>query len=220
MPAAGMTSGSAPTWPVDAINRDSVHAGASLSAVDVKALRNLSAQPGHRADIETLQPNPKTSSRDRDRICLRLFEQGWLDYAYRVTQFAIAPAGRLLLNLQTTSLPLTPPELWTLQACRASSTSPERLTRVPERDRQRLIRQLASRHLLTIKKRKLSAVWLTRAGQQSLVAAAPVAQAIAGLPIDCPGTGVTAGDLLEALKRLNDRWGTMLPVPIFRYREQ
>ena len=74
-----------------------------LSKVERKVMAYLASQPNGWATIEHIQPNPKTSPRERERICLRLFEQDLLDYAYRVTQFAIAPPGRLLLNLQTTA---------------------------------------------------------------------------------------------------------------------
>ncbi|MEL6249168.1 MAG: hypothetical protein AAFR15_14295 [Cyanobacteria bacterium J06627_15] len=219
----------------------------SLTAVERKFLDELWAQPGYRAEIETIRPNPKTSATDRDRICQQLYDRELVDYTYDVTQFAIAPSGRLLLNLQTTSLPLTPMELWTLRACRSHSISPARLpAKVPVQDRQRVIRQLASRRLLTLKKQRIQQVWLTLAGQRLCQRARfstdrmPVSRPLMAsqqpgndihpdkldrslLNITEPGKiqpdDIQPDDVLAWIHQLDEQVGTHNALPIFRLRE-
>ncbi|MEO1592401.1 MAG: hypothetical protein AAFU71_14090 [Cyanobacteria bacterium J06632_22] len=188
--------------------------GGMLSAKDVKILQHLGAQPGYRAALRQVQPKLKMAH--RVRICLRLFEQGWLDYSYRVTRFAIAPAGRLLLNLQTTSLPLTPLELWTLQACRAKGASPEGLAKVPETDRQRIIRQLVYRQLIKIKQHQVLDIWLTDYGLRCLLQekGPRAVDRDHGRPI------TSAAELLSRLQGLSRQWQMPQQIPIFWLRDQ
>lgn len=188
-----------------------------LSAIEWKVIDHLVVQPSARAAIAAVQPNPKTTQQARDRICLRLFNWGLLDYAYRVTQFAISPSGRLLLNLQTTSLPLTPLELWTLQACRSRGISPDRLARVPEADRQRVIRHLAARQLITVKKQQILEVWLTSVGQQYAATQACNGLATANHGQASSVTVRSATELLAVLPEL-DPQGTGV-IPIFQLRD-
>ncbi len=191
-----------------------------LSAVESKVIDYLAAQPNARAVITAVQPNPKTTQQARDRACLQLFARGLLDYAYRVTQLAISPSGRLLLNLQTTSLPLTPLELWTLQACRVSGTSPDRLAKVPEADRQRVVRQLADRQLIKVKKRQILEVWLTLAGQQYAATIGCHGWVSAHEPPLRLMPVRSAAELLAVLPSI-DPQGTAAPtIPIFQLRDQ
>jgi hypothetical protein len=139
----------------------------TLTAVELKFILRLLGAPNYRAPMANLKPNAKTPAPERDRICMSLCSKGLVDYTAEVMQFAIAPAGRTLLNLDTTSLPVTPSELLVLRSCRAQPISPGKIdAKVPRHDRQWLIRGLAERGLVTIKKTQLKEAWLTTQGQR------------------------------------------------------
>jgi hypothetical protein len=141
----------------------------TLTPVELKFLLRLLGAPGYRLPIVEIKPNAKTLSTERDRICMSLCSKGLVDYTSEVTRFAIAPAGRTLLNLDTTSLPVTPMELWTLQSCRTAAITAGKINaRVPAADRQRLIHNLEGRGLVTIQASRLKEAWVNARGQQFL----------------------------------------------------
>ncbi|MEM9904576.1 MAG: hypothetical protein AAF921_06095 [Cyanobacteria bacterium P01_D01_bin.44] len=141
----------------------------TLTPVELKFLLQLLGAPLYRSTLTALKPNPKTKAAERDRICMSLRSQGLVEYSAEVAQFAIAPAGRTLLNLDTTSLPVTPSELWTLRSCRQKTITPGQISRkVPVSDRQAMIQALAQRGMIIIKKIQIKEVWLTPQGQQFL----------------------------------------------------
>ncbi|MEO0458190.1 MAG: hypothetical protein AAF152_16640 [Cyanobacteria bacterium P01_A01_bin.114] len=142
----------------------------TLTPVELKFLLRLLGAPGYRTAITAIKPNPKTKARERDSICMSLCSKGLVEYTAEVAQFAIAPAGRTLLNLDTTSLPVTPSELWTLKSCRQKTITPGQINRkVPVSDRQAIIQTLGQRGLVNVKKNQLKEVWLTAQGQQFLL---------------------------------------------------
>ncbi|MEM9163226.1 MAG: hypothetical protein AAGC54_09175 [Cyanobacteria bacterium P01_F01_bin.4] len=147
----------------------SIREAMTLTPVELKFLLRLLGTPNYRTAITAIKPNPKTKVAERDRICISLCSQGLVEYSAEVAQFAISPAGRTLLNLDTTSLPVTPSELWTLRSCRQKTITPGQISRkVPVSDRQTMIQALAQRGLIMIKKSQIKEVWLTPQGQQFL----------------------------------------------------
>lgn len=210
----------------------------TLSGSELKFLLRLLGADNYRAAINTLKPNAKTSASERDRICMVLCSKGLVDYTYDVSKFAIAPAGRTLLNLDTTSLPVTPLELWTLQACRSQTISPGQINRkVPVSDRQRVIRQLEERGLITVKQTVIKEVWLTGQGQQFLrddyEATGHTAIATGQLlnyyvqflrkTLGRPSASSEASapqDILKLIQTLDQQLGTDNYVPIFHLREK
>ena len=140
-----------------------------LTSIELKFLLQLLGRPHYRASIKKIRPNPKTSAAKRDKICLQLCSKGLVDYTYEAQQFAITPAGFTLLNLDTTSLPVTPAELWTLRSCVNRSITPREIHRkVPVNERQQMIRNLEQRGLVKVTKTQLKEVWLTQLGQNYL----------------------------------------------------
>ena len=135
-----------------------------LKTIELKFLRKLLEQGG-RCKIANLSPNEKTPVAKRDRICKKLASQGLVDYSGDVAKFTISPAGRILLTLDTTSLPVTPDELNLLRACRGSMSPGQLSSKIPMSDRQRLIRGLADRKMLKIRSVAIKEVWLTAQGR-------------------------------------------------------
>lgn len=136
-----------------------------LTAIELKFLVRLLAHDAYRTRISQIKPNAKTSARDRDRVCMQLCSKGLVDYTHEIVQFGLTPAGRTLLNLGTTSLPVTPDELYTLKAAEHQPVVPGKIKRVSSRDRQRIICNLEDRGLLKVKKTQLKEVWLTQQGK-------------------------------------------------------
>ncbi len=140
----------------------------SLDTLELKFLLKLLAAEGHRAQISMLKPNSRTSAAKCDRICQSLAEKGLVTYEDEIFRFAIAAPGRMLLSLQTTSLPVTPDELKLLRACRGSMTPAKLGGCVPESVRSQLISELVSRKLLKVTKRVILEVRLTEQGKVCL----------------------------------------------------
>ncbi len=143
----------------------------SLKTIELKFLLKLLGCEGDRGKIVSLQPNSGTSAAERDRICKDLGAKGMVEYDAQVSSFSLAPAGRTLLKLDTTSLPVTPDELKVLKACQkeTGATTPGKLTGIPSEARQGLIRSLSDRGMLKITKETLKEVWLSAQGKQFLL---------------------------------------------------
>lgn len=140
----------------------------SLKTVELKFLLKLLGCEGYRGKIRDLTPNSKTSASERDRICKTLSEKGLVEYDSEILCFTITPPGRVLLTLDTTSLPVTPDELKLLKACKGSMTLEKLGSRVPPGYGQQLVSNLVSRKLLKVSKCTITEVRLTLKGRQVL----------------------------------------------------
>lgn len=141
---------------------------AVLKTADLKFLMKLLGCEKYRGKIAALSPNSGTKSPERDNICKGLGAQGIVEYESQVASFAIAPPGKTLLTLDTTSLPVTPDELKVLKACNGNTT-PGKISGVPSNVREDLIRNLAERGMVKIKKESIKSVWLSAQGKQFLL---------------------------------------------------
>ncbi len=128
---------------------------ATLSAVERKFMQKLLACPNQTAAIDQIQPNPKTSATQRDRICRRLHRLGLVHYTVEVTRFSSTPLGKTTLKLDCprACLPITPDERAILLACQYRTITPQNLESLrlssPEQQQQ-IIRNLANRRLIKI----------------------------------------------------------------------
>ncbi|MEB3274269.1 MAG: hypothetical protein ACO4CG_12350 [Prochlorothrix sp.] len=145
---------------------------ASPTGPELKFLLQLLAQPHYRSPLDRLKPSPKITAADRLRLCRKLAKRGWVDYQETLTQVSLAAPGQVLLNLDTTSLPVTPDELALLRACHRRSQRLDRLEvnhhTLPPLQAQGLAQGLVDRGLLSVAKTDISEVWLTPAGLQFL----------------------------------------------------
>lgn len=141
----------------------------SLKAIELKFLLKLLGCEGYRGNITELSPNSKTKAAERNRICKDLGSDGWVEYDSEISKFAIAPPGKTLLGLDTTSLPVTPDELNILKACEGSMTPGKLGKKVPASDRQTIIRNLAERGMLKISETTIKEVRLSAKGKQRLL---------------------------------------------------
>jgi hypothetical protein len=143
----------------------------SLKPVELKFLLKLLGCEGCRGKIGDLKPNGGTSAAERDRICKDLSAKGLVEYDAQVGSFSLAPPGKTLLTLDTTSLPVTPDELKVLKSfhSKGGSMTPGKLSGIPADFRQDLIRSLSDRGLLKIMKEAIKDVWLSAQGKQFLL---------------------------------------------------
>ncbi len=143
----------------------------SLKLIELKFLLKLLGCEGARGKIVDLQPNSATSAAARDRICKDLGAKGMVEYDAQVSNFSLAPAGKTLLTLDTTSLPVTPDEMKVLKVCQKEqgATTPGKLIGIPSEARQKLIRSLSDRGMLKITKETIKEVWLSAQGKQFLL---------------------------------------------------
>lgn len=142
---------------------------AQMSSLELKFLLRLLNFPHYRAPLSQIRPNAQTIPAVRDRLCKQLQRRGWVDYEDTVTQFGLTAAGRTLLTLDTSILPITPDERFVLRSCGDTSITPGQISsRVPKNQRQRLILALAQRGLIRVVQRQIKDVWLTTEGQKFL----------------------------------------------------
>lgn len=141
----------------------------SLKVIELKFLLKLLGCKGYRGKITELSPNSKTKAAERNRICQDLGSDEWVEYDNEISKFTIAPPGKTLLGLDTTSLPVTPDELTVLKACKGSMTPGKLGKKVSASDRQNIIRNLAERGMLKISETAIKEVRLSARGKQRLL---------------------------------------------------
>lgn len=141
-----------------------------LELIERKFLLKLFEASEYRAPISVLKPNGRTSLAKCDRICQSLSEKGLVDYDTEIFRFTLSAPGRMLLTLQTTSLPVTPDELKLLRTCKGSMTAEKLRNCVPQEGRSQLIRSLVERKLLKVTKKTIQEVRLTEKGKSLLSA--------------------------------------------------
>lgn len=140
---------------------------ASLESIELKFLLKLLGFEGYQSKISAIKPSAKTKASERNKVCQNLGAKGFVDYDSEVSKFKIAPPGKTLLSLDTTSLPVTPDELNVLKACKGSMT-PGKLSKIPANSRQSMICNLAERGMLTILETTIKEVSLSAQGKQFL----------------------------------------------------
>ena len=136
-----------------------------LSAAELKFLLRLLQCVDYRTVISKVQPSAKTTPSERDRLCRHLCQKGLVDCEDSILRFGLTAAGRTLLTLDRTVLPVTPDERLVLKSCQEGSTTPGNIhVRVPQDQRQRLLAKLADQGLIRVTKRQIREVWLTAQG--------------------------------------------------------
>ena len=141
----------------------------ALSHLESKfLLRLLEHAPHYRSPISKIKPNANTPASERDKACKNLCSQGLVDYEEEISHYGITAAGKSLLSLDTSTLPVTPDERHLVQAAATQVATPGMAQKVPANARQRLLRQLVDRGLVKIHKTQIKEVWLTAQGQAFL----------------------------------------------------
>lgn len=142
-----------------------------MNVVELKFLLKLLAFPDYRAPLSQITPNAKTSPSERDSICRTLGDRELIAYSTEVTEFSITPAGKALLALKTSQLPIAEIELQLLKAGAAGLTRPTEIaakTGISPSVQQTTLENLVTRGLIKIEKAKIQDVWLTERGAEYL----------------------------------------------------
>lgn len=109
----------------------------------------------------------------KDKICRSLGERELVDYSREISAVKILPAGRALLKMDASGLPISDNELKVLEKISKSSTKikPSEIKIVKAGDRESILQSFADRGLIEadtqIKKTKAE-VWLTQRGKEYL----------------------------------------------------
>lgn len=141
-----------------------------VSPLELKFLLRLLTFADYSGLISQIRLNQKTAAAERDRVCQTLCSKGLVGFSEVIKRFGITPAGRTLLNLDTSALPVTPDELLILRSSLKGLRSPADLpTKVPAASRQRLLQGLLQRGLIKVHSNQIKAVWLTAQGRQFLL---------------------------------------------------
>jgi len=140
-----------------------------MDAKELKFLLKLLGCENYRAAIAQIKPNPGMKAAQRDAICRRLQERGFVGMREEVTKINIATAGKsLLANLEAIEeLPIAPEELQVLKASSKGTITPGK-TKLPAASRQAVIQGLVERGLIKAVEKKIEEVWLSDRGEQYL----------------------------------------------------
>lgn len=138
-----------------------------MDVLELKFLLKLLGFPDYRAPIGEIKPNPKTTTAERDAICRGLLHRSLVDYSLEVVAIAITPAGKSLLSLDTSKLPITESELEIIRSCANGAIAPTGID-IPPASREESIQSLISRGLIKAEKTQIQEVWLTQLAMEYL----------------------------------------------------
>jgi predicted transcriptional regulator len=140
-----------------------------MDAKELKFLLKLLGCENYRAAIAQIKPNPGMKAAQRDSICRRLQERGFVGMREEVTKINIATAGRsLLADIEAIEeLPIASYELQVLKASSKGTITPGK-TKLPAASRQAVIQGLVGRGLIKAVEKKIEEVWLSDRGRQYL----------------------------------------------------
>ncbi|NEP41942.1 MAG: hypothetical protein F6K35_22985 [Okeania sp. SIO2H7] len=140
-----------------------------MDVKELKFLLKLLGCENYSAAIADVKPTPSMKASQRDSICRRLQELGFVGMREEVTKINIATAGKsLLANLEALEeLPIAPEELQVLKAS-ANGTITQGKTGLPAESRQAVIQGLVERGLLKVVEKKIKEVWLSDRGREYL----------------------------------------------------
>ena len=220
----------------------------ALSTPEFKfLLRLLEHPPQYRSPISKIKPNANTPASERDKACKNLCSQGLVDYEEEISHYGITAAGKSLLSLDSSTLPVTPDERHLVQVAATQVATPGMAKKVPANARQRLLRQLVDRGLVKVNKTQIKQVWLTAQGKAFLCheftpeGNATFTKSMVGTYVtflrqslgttqgsDVPSSGkplteaaqVTPEAVLEMIQQLDQQLGTDNYLPIFHLRDQ
>ena len=140
-----------------------------MKTIELKFLLTLLEFEDYRAALSEIELNPKISDTEREEICHKLLEGGFLVCSYKISKFKIAPPGKFLLKQESDGLPLTKQERKVLKASAKDTITPKE-TDIPAEEQQAVIQSLAVRGLIEVKTKhkKIDQVWLTERGKEYL----------------------------------------------------
>lgn len=140
-----------------------------MEPIEQKFILKLLEFKDYKAPLFKIQLNPEISETDRDEICYRLCERGFLVCSYKIKKFKIAPPGKFILKQNRDKLLLTKQERKVLKASTKDRITPKEAG-IPASECQRVIQSLANRGLIDVKPKhkKIQDVWLTERGKEYL----------------------------------------------------
>ncbi|MBT9317759.1 hypothetical protein [Leptothoe spongobia] len=168
-----------------------------LESIELKfLLRLLEYGPDYRASISKIQPNSKTRASERNQICQDLCSKGLVEYTDEIPKYQTETAGKALLESETNMLPITDDELQLvkklLDVAVGKSATPGTAKQVPANERQRLLKQLEEKGLISVVGKKvIKDVWLTQTGYQYLQNDCHPTSSYASLTFSMLGTYLT-----------------------------
>lgn len=136
-----------------------------MDTIEVKFVLKLLGFADYRAPLSKIQPNNQTKASEREKICRKLCDRGWVECSHEVTKLKIAPPGKALLKLDPAGLPVSDQEIKVLRAAVEKITPGK--TNVPATERQAIIQSLADRGLIEVET-KIKEVWLCDRGREYL----------------------------------------------------
>jgi hypothetical protein len=139
-----------------------------MEVIELKFLLKLLGKQDYRAPITEIKPNSKTKATERNKICRDLCDRELVACTEEITKIKIAPAGKSLLQLDASGLPITAQELKILKACEKGAIAPSQIKITPAKARDALIDSLAARGFVEAADTKIKDAWLTERGKEYL----------------------------------------------------
>lgn len=138
-----------------------------MDVKELKFLLKLLGYKNYKVSINKIQPEVGMKVSERDEICYRLCDRGFVKFTAEVTKFNIEAKGKSLLNSKKVAKSLTEEELKVLKASANGVISPGE-TGIAAAYRQAVIQDLLDRGLIKIIDQKIKELWLTESGKQFL----------------------------------------------------
>jgi hypothetical protein len=140
-----------------------------MKTIELKFLLKLLEFEEYRVPLSKIKLNPPISDDEREDICRKLCERGFLVCSYEISKFKIAPPGKFLLKQESDNLPVTEQETKVLRACAKDKITPAE-TDIPVEEQQAVLQGLLVRGLIEVKTKhkKINEVWLTERGKEYL----------------------------------------------------
>ncbi|MEM1169851.1 MAG: hypothetical protein AAGJ08_12425 [Cyanobacteria bacterium P01_H01_bin.35] len=133
----------------------------------LKFLLKLLGYKNYRVSISKIQPEQEMNVSERDEICYRLCDRGFVNFTREVTKINISPQGKSLLDSTKAANSLTEEELKFLKATAKGAIAPGE-TGIDATYRQAVITDLVDEGLIEVVAQKIKEVWLTEKGKQFL----------------------------------------------------
>jgi hypothetical protein len=220
-----------------------------MEVKELKFLLKLLGQPSYRAKITELSPTSATKASERDKICRDLCDRLLVECIEEITKLGITEAGKSLLKIDSTTLPINDQELKALKACETETISPGK-TGLPPDSRQAVISSLVERGFIKASKVDIKEAWLTQQGKDYLAreytpegkgnititkvqignyvnflreffSTSPLhIEPSTATPTLFSDQKISDGEILQIIIDLDKKWGTDNYLPIFHLRER
>jgi predicted transcriptional regulator len=214
-----------------------------METKEIKTLLKLLGKRDYKGKVSEVKPNSKTRVSETENICRSLRDRELIAGREDILKIKLTAAGKALLKLDTSQLPITRDELKILQSCSQSNISPSKIRMSSAQKRNELIESLRQKGLIAATATQIKQVWLTERGKEFLLQEYYPQGTASVLSLDLLGNYLhfcrkhlstfskiattnsqenkpTDAEILETIINLDKEMGTDNYLPIFSLRQK